>query len=337
MERTRLRRTLAAVGRRRLAAFAALQAAILAVLGLPFVLTYGPVLLAGGQRSWATVLTFIAPLQSGLDFGGGNLLWGWLTRALGSGRTQAYYHPERSLAPTPLVTVLWAASAAWLWRRRRAGPLAPEQAVLIAAGIATVAIVPLLARVGTVSLWWPVWAVLPGARAIRTPTRFQLVLALPVWLMIAHGGAQLRSWLAARRSRRAADALVAAAAALLLLEQVNLSPVALIDRDAENARLARIAAPPPGCRAFYVLSREPRGEALQTDAMMAAMRSGLPTLNGTSGDFPPGWLPLADAAGPGYASAVAAWADAHGIAATLCALALPAGDWLPPRPGAAAP
>ncbi len=330
LEPARLRGALAAVGARRLAAFAAIATAALALAFAPFVVLYLPVLLAGAERPYGLINFFAPRPDKLLDLGGGNLMWGWLARAIGS-RTPEHMGPEWSLAQTPVVAVVCGATVVWLWRRRRAGSGDARVAMLLAAGVAVAVILPLLVRVGTVSLWQGVWAIVPGARAIRTPFRFQLVLAFPVWLIVAYGAMQLHAWLTARSSRARATAAVAALLALALAEQVNLAPVARIDRSSELARLAPIGPPPASCGAFYVRSQEPRGIALQTDAMMVAARHGIATVHGISGTVPADWdgrLEVPDRAD--YRAAVAGWAAAHGIAPTLCALELPEGRWVPP-------
>jgi hypothetical protein len=336
LEPARVREGLRAIGPGRLAGFAAIVLVALAVAFAPFVAIFLPALLAGAERSYAEVRTYTPGPLALTDFGGSNLLWGWLTQALDSTRTAVWISSEESLALTPAVAVLAIIVVVWLWRRRRGGAqdartADPRTGLLLAAGLAVVIISPLLLKVGTHSLWRYVWTVVPGARAIRTPFRFQLVLALPVWVLLAYGGAQLRQYLAHRRSPAVAHAVVGALAVLVLAEQVNLTPVAWIDRPAELARLARIAPPPPACQSFYIQSDEPRGLGLQTDAMMIALRVGLPTINGLSGTFPPWWEEhLLHVDRPDYRTNVAAWAEMHGLAATLCGVALPESRWIPP-------
>jgi hypothetical protein len=137
------------------------------------------------------------------------------------------------------------------------------------------------------------------------------------------------------RPGRIAAAVVIATA--LLAEQINAKPIAQIDRDAERAKFARIGAPPRDCRQFYVL-RAPTNETLPTaegqiDAMFVAYRYELPTLNGWSGNVPPGWnLNFSDG---GSAARARAWAAAHGVADHLCVLDLDTGAWS--RDGATGP
>jgi hypothetical protein len=331
LERARLRAAIAAVGVARLSAFGAIVAAALVVAFVPFAITYGPELIGGAERPFWAVLIFAPRPRALVDFGGDNLMWSWITRALDETRTTAYMNSEHSLAQTPIVTALFTIVTLRLWLRRRDGRLDTREALLLAGAIAVIVIVPFAFKIGNVSLWYLIWAVVPGARAIRTPFRVQLVLGLLTWLMLAYGATRLHARLAATRARGVATAAVAALAALVLVEQVNLTPVAQIDRPAELARLAAVPPPPAPCRAFYVRSQEPRHLGLQADAMMVTARFGIPTINGLSGATPPDWAPgIAHVDGPGYEPAVAAWAATHGIAAGLCALELPAGRWIPP-------
>src|SRR5262245_32402034 len=102
---------------------------------------------------------------------------------------------------------------------------------------------------------WPlVWRWVPGAKAIRFPWRLDIVnaglAAVAVTIVL--------TWLSRREtSTRGTDAIRAAAAmslgGLLIAEQVSKDDWAQLDRRAEAARLAKIPAPPPECRAFALV------------------------------------------------------------------------------------
>jgi hypothetical protein len=110
-----------------------------------------------------------------------------------------------------------------------------------------------------------------------------MLLAIPAGIaiawMVGHRGSGRRGW------------LVAALAVLACLEQGVTSrsvEVALVEARADEiaARVDRTAD------AFLVVPRGPahRGRSWhQLDAMWAARRTGVPTLNGYSGNSPPGW------------------------------------------------
>src|SRR5207249_7618551 len=125
-------------------------------------------------------------------------------------------------------------------------------------------------------------------------------------------------------------------AVVLFTEQIGAMPT--FDKTSESARLARIPAPPPECRVFFADHRPSLDRpfyAFQTDAGMIAAITGLPTINGYSSNFPPGWHFLFHTR-PGYSAAVADWVLAHDLLAGLCSLDLEHGEWrkiepMPPR------
>jgi hypothetical protein len=107
---------------------------------------------------------------------------------------------------------------------------------------------------------------------------------------------------------------------LCLLEQGRTLPT--FDRYESRARIAQVAERvPPGCAAFFV-SRTvtaPSGPdwPTQLDAMWAALATGVPTVNGYSGGWPPGWDLDADEQEAGgaapLAEELAGWLARHGV------------------------
>ena len=109
--------------------------------------------------------------------------------------------------------------------------------------------------------------------------------------------------------------------AVLTLEQFNTSQNASTTRPAQLAQLWATPSPPTACRAFYVTSSAKNRPAVisTVDAMLISETTGLPTINGYSGQVPPGYGAVADPSSPKYLTAVAHWAKANGINSGLCA------------------
>ena len=83
---------------------------------------------------------------------------------------------------------------------------------------------------------------------------------------------------------------------------------------------------PKDCRAFYVTSPVNARSTLVSvhiDAMFVAQLTGVPTLNGYSGQEPPNWRGLFFLRDPAYLGFVAHWVRMHGLRGKLCALADP--------------
>lgn len=294
-------------------------AALVFVLALvPFVAVYAPAFRTVGGRDLAEVLAYVpAPWQLA-DVGPGSLVWGRLLHPhfARDADSELFRGIPPLLLAVATIGVLVAA-------RRRAGA---HDRLVVAAGIAALATWAVVSRYGTVVPWRAVWALVPGGSAIRVPGRVAHVLNVVV---IAAAMVALD---AAWRSRSRPWGAVAAGvfAMALLVEQVNVAPpIATLDHPAERAKLARVPAPSPGCRAFYALhapTREPQAAiAAQLDAMLVAYAYGIPTLNGYSGQTPPGWdLAVFDEGAPARARA---WATARGVSDGLCALDPATGTW----------
>ena len=134
---------------------------------------------------------------------------------------------------------------------------------------------------------------IPGGSAMRVPARL-MQLFPAVWVPIAAIGA---SWALQRAARF--RWLIFAALAILIVEQHSAPLAATTAVDLERKRLAKFsAAPATYCASFYVAGFIPRTEQSplieffygpQVDAMLLAYRFRIPTLNGNSTVYPPGW------------------------------------------------
>jgi hypothetical protein len=198
--------------------------------------------------------------------------------------------------------------------------------LLLLMGLAVVALWLLQMDYFSVRPWQAVWAVVPGAKAIRYTFRSQLIANLFVSLIVART-------LAGLAHRRIA---VIALATMLIAEQINLVWPPTMSRKAALAWIDAAPPPPAGCRAFYVVpgARPPErsGPQHQDDAMLFAQLRGIPTLNGYSSWFPEGWA-LDEPGSPGYPAAVRAWAERNHIAGAVCGLEPRAGRWVAGLPG----
>lgn len=260
----------------------AVGAIAFAVAFVPFVLIYVPVRSIAPLRSYQEYLLF-APLPGDIvNVSSWNLLWGWL-----AGLMRLRQGSETMLAVTPGMTVLFLVFAFVL----RKGVLGsgPWQIVFIACGVAVWALGWLLTlRIGTVSGFWLVRYLVPGATGIRAGMRLQLIANLWIALDLA---VSLEYWLRTASTGQLGRRNVIAGGVLLfcLIEQVNLMNNSRLPRTRELAFLAAVPIPPAECHAFFIDAPRPPDYLDQTDAMWISLRAGLPTLNGLAGWFPPGW------------------------------------------------
>jgi hypothetical protein len=225
-----------------------------------------------GPRPYDEVATMIPRPWSWFYLGPHSIAHGWMSRLplFDAGPGEA----ELRVGMGWLTTALGVAGL-WFGRRRRATALIAWTAgVLVVATTSFFGLAP----------WKLVYLYLPGGGAIRAVGRVSLLVCLAVAVgvtIIVNAVASRRTW-----GLAAGCALGAA----VLLEQVQRVPTfdsAVARQDVLT--LARAVA--PGCQAF--LFTPVRGEdppwKYQLDAMWAGIETGLPTVNGYCGNFPPEW------------------------------------------------
>jgi hypothetical protein len=174
-------------------------------------------------------------------------------------------------------------------------------------------------KIPPVSPWRAIFALVPGAGAIRVIGRFNLVLLVPAILLLI-------VWLDSLRRPAIAWAL----AALLLLEQYSASASQRVDARDAQAVIAAVPPLPAGCRSFFVVaarrgaapwSSHPEWDGQYThnvDAMLLAELRAQPSVNGFSSFNPPQW-DFADPLTPDYPDRVRRYAAAYGLR-DLCGL-----------------
>jgi hypothetical protein len=292
---------------------------------VPFLVLYVPVFLAGHSRDFAEVASNMPEWRDLANITPGNAVWGDLLQWLGIVGRPDRPAWEVELAFTPAVLAVFIGGLVMMAARLR-GRSGDTDRIFTVLGAAVVIFWLLQMEWFGVRPWHAVWAVVPGAKAIRYTFRSQLVANLLVTLVVARvlaGTARARIW----------PWLLCA---LLVVEQINLAWPPLMSRRAALAWIEAVPAPPAGCGIFYVVPNasppERKGPQHQDDAMLFAEIRGIPTVNGYSSWFPDGWA-LDDPSSPGYTAAVRDWASRNGVALGLCGLDPRAGRWTAGLPG----
>jgi len=168
--------------------------------------------------------------------------------------------------------LLWVA-----WRTRSQAAVRLAAAVVLGLGL-LVTMLP-----GGIQLWTTLYHVFPPFQGLRAVSRILMLLPIPAGIAVA--------WMISQRARGTRGRLVAALAVLACLEQGVTSrsvEVALVE-----ARTNEIAAQVDRtAEAFLVVPRGlvQRGYSWpHLDAMWASLRTDVPTVNGYTGNRPPGW------------------------------------------------
>ncbi len=319
--RARTGRFLRACWRCRIAVLLSLAALVLGLL--PTARMYLAVMAGVGAHDLNETASYMVPPLDVVNFGAGNLLWGWLHDWM---RWALPVTPELATGFTPLLLVVFLGGLVAATLRRSILPAS--------LGMATVLCWLLAVQVGGWSAWNLVFAYAPAGAVIRVVARLQLFLDWPLVSVAATGLARLAGTL---RHRPVPSAALAGALALATFaEQANSTRIPGLDRAAELAVFRRIGPKPPGCHVFFAFnagSPDPgygpviRGMVQHNvDAMIAAEWTHVPTINGYATKTPALWN-LLSAEQPDYRDRVRAYAGRYGLLPVLCGLDMQTGRW----------
>jgi hypothetical protein len=299
-----------------------------------FAVIYVPVLATGAARGFGEYLVFAPTPIDVVNVGEQNLVWSGLIRWLHLIRDDRLSNGEVAIALTPLMQILVASSAALalfrpgLWPANDTGTI--SRAFVIAGAITCLLFYLLTVKTHNHSLFHFLYAVVPGAKAIRVGYRGMVVANLFAVTAIGLSFDRvvriiLKETSVTLRTVRLGG--VTAVLALAVIEQVNLAQAAYLSRRFERRHLAAVANHSQKCLSFYVASEA--GQApyeVQIDAMMIAQSQHLPTINGYSGLTPPGW-DFYNTNDPDYERHVAEWTASRQLTLGVCRLDVGAGTW----------
>jgi hypothetical protein len=297
---------------------------------VPFVVTYVPVIHELGSRKYGDALFYAAKWNDVINVGIGNRLWGSLFHNSWSAPSPASYEVSYALTPILMLTIVFG-TVVLVWALlARVTPFTTSLRVALALCCTAIlfTVLPINTQIG--SLWIVLWH-LPGADAIRAIDRLQVANNLVASLaLVALGTEALRHW------RRLQASVVLRVVGIVLLglilaEQLNSTGATQLRRSAQIATVSAVPQVPAGCTSFFVTDSV-RNHLLfyeyQLSAMLISQRVDLPTINGYSGDIPPGWN-LEEPALPGYEVWVRQWTAAHGLTTGVCEYDLGTKKWHP--------
>lgn len=311
--------------RQRIADWAAAhRGAILAATGLtasglliglaPIFAIYAPALEELHGRTFGAYIGFAPFPYDLINASSWNLVWGRLLDAvLMPARAQAV---ERALAVTPGMTVILLICLFFARRQESANGIVPSCEVRFATvAVAVLAVTWLMTvRIGSVSLFWLFYELIPGARAIRVGGRLQMLVNF--WVVAAIAMLLSRRMITGATSTKRRALGAAAILLFCLVEQLNLLRGGT-PRAATLAMLTNVPPPPPDCASFLITPDGGRaGNGDHNNATWISLKTGLPTLNGASGWSPPGWR--LDDESIGYLDAARAWIAARKPPGEVC-------------------
>ncbi len=223
-------------------------------------------------RTWDEMDWLVPRVQSWFFMGYSNILYGWTSNwILSHFRLTQIQEHQLGLGLVTLACSLLGFREMWrtVWGK-----------VII---VSTLFIfVVSLNFLGYLSLWRIVQKIYPGGTSIRAVCRVSLLLLIVFSFGVATFLNQIKSkWLAY------------ALAGVMCLEQVVVTPS--YDKKEYRDKVDKIVQQiPASCEVFYYANFIPKNSSeppwvCQLDAMWAQIRTNKPTLNGYSGNEPPGW------------------------------------------------
>lgn len=227
-----------------------------------------------GERAFHELRMGMPRPQTWIFLGNGSWPYAWMSRVR---IFQLLPAPSEQSMGLGLITTVLATRALWMDRRR------PSIAVLSLTALLLIGVTTLW--LPHVSAWYAFYSRFPGAKAIRSLSRIGLMLLVPAAL-----GVSLAVETQLRKGARWTALLLAALVAGEQL-RIGISMEREPFRREVSAIVRELRATP--CRYFFVSLKggSPYDPSKHhVDAMLAALETGIPTLNGYSGNYPPGWF-----------------------------------------------
>jgi hypothetical protein len=298
---------------------------------VPFFLTYIPMVKMGYGASYDDISKNLPRLVDLINLGPWNQTWGqWLPRVLPSILIQNdpnFY--EHALGfPLVFLGVFFSscvmALSRWL-SKQQVGPgsFKRRDTFIIITGLTIVVSWILMIRWGSYSFWRIVLAVVPGAQGVRAVFRFQTVLYFFACIIVALQIDRISRLQLTMRRRCFALLLL-----LIMMAEQSSRLYAEIDKSYQRATFARIEAPPPTCKEFYVVAKSgpPAKFWYAIDAMYVSAFHRLPTINGYNGQGPVNYV-VGEPGSTDYNILIAEWLVRNRLFNGVCALDLDTGKW----------
>lgn len=286
---------------------------LLLIVNIPFLMTYLPKAKETGMHPVDTIYSYAPKLIDVFNVGSGNWLYGNIIH-------DKLRFGSETFGFTPLLLIFFFISLFYLFRIWSTNRFY----VCILFGVLLLWLASI--RFGESLGWRILFDYMPGAKAVRCISRFQIVVGFFVVLnSIIFLNAIVKNknlqWLGILPI-------------LLILEQLNFSDVTQL-KVKDESWIFDISSPPNYCKSFFILIPKKRENldsrfknlAPNIDAMILAERFRLPTLNGQASFNPAGW-DLWRSHSTNYQFQVWFYAKEKGITQGLCGLDVPNDQWI---------
>lgn len=279
------------------------------VLLIPFLYLELPVIMEFGSRSWGNVTELLPVAGDIVNVHDGNLLNGWVT-----GGSERNHHPELSEGFPILIIFAAVVWIVYLIVRSCQKKINNEYAVYLAAGLAFVLGILLILRFGSsVSLWYVIYKVIPGASAIRAVVRFFQFLCIPLAIF----SARMADSLLRRCNRKAAGGVIVA---VVFAQYIWTGTIYSQWTASEHtAFVEQVPKPPKDCEIMFIknIGTDPTDLisciSNSMNATIIANRFNLECINGYSGQFPKEFGECLLISSPNYEACIDNWIRIHGL------------------------
>ncbi|CAB4898161.1 MAG: hypothetical protein F2808_04070 [Actinobacteria bacterium] len=296
-----------------------LSVGVTAALGVVWLAIYGPAF-SSLAKPWDVYLTYGPHVTDVVNVMGGSGLWWDIAHVLSPNLEPTSM--EHSLGITPALFVAFVVVCFSLTRKaivkRRTAPV--SIGVAAATVWATWLVVVIFGESGF-SLFHFLWRFMPGASSIRSGLRVNVILSVLVVLIVAY---LIEKWVIEtkrKNTRRHVLRIVGAAAllAMIFIEQQRVTPANWRPDDfvPVTLRAAQAQLASSSCSSFLYVgsgSDQIAPWSVAVDATAIAVVTGMPTINGYSGNSPAGYPSVA--AVESTAQAFIDWAAGQGVTET---------------------
>ncbi|MGQ9847333.1 MAG: hypothetical protein ACUVQP_07520, partial [Bacteroidales bacterium] len=297
--------------------------AVFMISFIPFLINYLPVVLSGNKFKFSEVLFYSPYFKDIINVGGSNYLWSPLLN---------YFHFNfRNIEVSSGYTFFFLACFLLMYFFTPRCKLNEKDKFLFSIATTSIIIFVLIVKITSYfSLWYFVYQIVPGAKAIRALGRALIVSQIFAALFVIYTLNTI--YLALQQinlsvmKKYSLILIMFLIPSLLILEQANkgyfhlnkISQITLLGKINRNDQ----------CKVFFIeqiaeLSKP--AFSYQTDALMASMKLGIPTINGYSGIMPKNWN-LHDPSSPFYNYYVYKWIKSNYGTENVCKLNLETGS-----------
>ncbi len=257
-------------------------AGLFLLLLVPFFWSYLQSMKMFGERTWDTPLAYMPTAKQIIDMSPGTLLYGKMLQRIGYAGNPSV---EGAINFSPVTLFLFIGVFILYCRKVRKDRW--ERRLMTVLMVSIVCSVVLIIKFDRFSLWYLFFEMVPGASAIRALARFYQFLHLPLAFLVAYCGNKICN--SCKKQIWVYVILV-----LLFLGNFKTDTLSACYRiEDEIAKVQSIPTPPGDCENFYMYSETEYSymDKVHTHllAWTFAYEHDLKTLNGYSGNFPPGW------------------------------------------------